>query len=173
MGKAMSVTVQSALASVQASTRRLRETARELVLIATEDQPRDCQVHLVTVINDAALDVAAEAEQADAELNPLRRAGGGLPAAAASPLAVAQCQAHVNVLGAALVRDLAAPDRLGDLAALGRERGREATAWAREIARCVQTCQQLIWTDMEPALLGYWRELADITDRSCVSGDGR
>jgi hypothetical protein len=26
---------------------------------------------------------------------------------------------------------------------------------------------------VQPALLNYWRELADITGRSCVSGDGR
>lgn len=168
----MTLTVLSALNAVASSTRRLREAVGELVVIATEDQPRDCQVHLVTVINDAALDVDAEAELADAALRPGRQAEGA-PAAAAASLAVAQCQARVNALGAALVRELATPERLSDLAALGRERGREAGAWAREIARCVQACQHLIWTEVQPALLGYWQELADITGRTGVSVDRR
>ena len=42
----MTVTIESALSEVQASARRLREIVRELVLIAVEDQPRNCQVHL-------------------------------------------------------------------------------------------------------------------------------
>jgi hypothetical protein len=161
----MTMTVQSALRAVASSARRLRETVGELVLTATEDQPRACQAHLVTVIHDAALDVGAEAEQAAAALYPGRQAGPSLP--------VAQCQAHVNALGAALVRELAAPERLSDLTELGREHGREAAAWAGEIVRCVQACQHVIWTDVQPALLDYWQELADSTDRSRVSGDGR
>jgi hypothetical protein len=65
----MTVTEQSALANVSASVRRLIDTVRELVLIADEDQPRDCQVHLITLVRDAALDMAAEAEQADSALS--------------------------------------------------------------------------------------------------------
>jgi hypothetical protein len=77
------------------------------------------------------------------------------------------------LLGAALVRALAAPEIQNDLAALGRERGREVSAWVREISRCIQACQIALWTEVQPALLGYWQELADITGRSNVSGDGR
>jgi hypothetical protein len=164
----MTVTVQSALTEVQASARRLRETARELVLTAVEDQPRNCQVHLVAVVHDAALEVADQAEQADAAVNSQE----GPPPGAASQ-AVAHCQHHVTLLGAALVRELATPERQNDLAALGRERGREVSAWVREISRCIQACQLALWTDVQPALLGYWRELADLTDRTCMSGDGR
>jgi hypothetical protein len=123
-------------------------------------------VHLVTVIGDAALDLASEAEQAAA----LWLANGthGTPRTQASR-AVAGCQAHVNAMGAVLVRKLAPPPILSDLAALGRNRGREAAAWADEIARCIDTCQQLIWTDMQPALLGYWQELVAVSDQSPCS----
>jgi len=167
----MTVTVRSALSEVQASARRLRDLVRELVLTAVEDQPRNCQVHLVTVVHDAALDVAAEAEQADAAVGPEETKGA--PRHAAGPQAVARCQHHVIVLGEVLVRQLAAPELMNDLAALGRERGREVGAWAAEIMRCVQACQIALWTDAGPALLAYWQELADHTDRSYVSGDGR
>jgi hypothetical protein len=163
----MTVTTQSALAGVQASARRLREAARELVLIAVEDQPRGCQVHLIAVVHDAALQAAAEAEQADAAMAPEQGPGG------ATAQTVARCQHHVTLLGAALVQELAAPDLLNDLAALARERGGEVGAWVREIFRCIQACQLALWTDVQPALLGYWRELADITGRSRASGDGR
>jgi hypothetical protein len=166
----MTVTVQSALTQVQASARRLRETARELVLIAVEDQPRNCQAHLVAIVHDAALEVADQAEQAHAAVSP--QDGDGDPPRPV-PQAVAHCQRHVTLLGAALVRGLAAPEMQNDLAALGRERGREVSAWLRESSRCIQACQLALWTDVQPALLGYWRELADITDRSSVSGDGR
>jgi hypothetical protein len=162
----MTVTVRSALSEVQASGRRLREAAQELVLTAVEDQPRNCQVHLVTVVHDAALDVAAEAEQADAALS-VKQPAKGTPAHA-----VARCQHHVTLLGAVLVRGLAAPELLNDLAALGRERGGEVSAWAGEIMRRIQACQLAVWTDMQPALLAYWQELADVTDRSRGSGDG-
>jgi hypothetical protein len=164
----MTVTVQSALTEVQASARRLREAARELVLTAVEDQPRNCQVHLVAVVHDAALEVADQAEQADAAVNSQE---GTLPGAASQ--VVAHCQHHVTLLGAALVRELATPEMQNDLAALGRERGREVSAWVREISRCIQACQLGLWTDVQPALLGYWRELADLTDRTCMSDDGR
>jgi hypothetical protein len=166
----MTVTVQSALDAVQAAAERLSEAVHELVLIAVEDQPRDTEVHLVTVINDAVLDLAAEAEQA----GTLLRADGQLAAVsrAGASRAVAGCQAHVNATGALLVRELATPRRLNDLAALGRQHGREAGAWAKEIVRCIESCQQLIWTDMQPALLGFWLELADATARSCAPGDG-
>jgi hypothetical protein len=164
----MTVTVQSALSEVQASARRLRELVRELVLTAVEDQPRNCQVHLVTVVHDAALDIAAEAEQADAAIDPERTAKGATSHAAA-PHAVARCQHDVILLGAVLVRELAAPELLNDLAALGCERGREVSAWAAEIMRCIQACQIALWTDVQPALLAYWQELADITDRTCAA----
>jgi hypothetical protein len=45
--------------------------------------------------------------------------------------------------------------------------------WVQEVHRRIQACQIALWTDVQPALLNYWRELADITGRSCVSGDGR
>lgn len=158
----MTVTVQSALSAAVSATRRLRDATRELVLIATEDQPQGCQAHLITVVHDAVLDVAAEAEQADTALRQGNGAG-----------AVVRGQEHLTRLGALLVRDLAAPERLDDLVALSRDYGREAGAWAGEIIRSMHGCQQLMWTDVQPALLGYWQELADINDRSRVSGDGR
>ena len=166
----MTVTVQCALAEVQASARRLREIAGELVLTAVEDQPRNCQVHLVAVVHDAALEVAGQADQAEAVVNPPD--GDGTPPMPAEQ-AVAHCQRHITLLGAALVRALAAPEMQNDLAALGRERGREVSAWVREISRCIQACQIALWTEVQPALLGYWQELADITGRSYESGDGR
>ena len=168
----MTVTVQSALAEVQASARRLRDLAGELVLTAVEDQPRNHRLHLFTVVHDAALDITAEAEQADAAVDPEQWAESAPPRAAASQ-AIARCQHHVVRLGSVLVRDLAAPELLGDLAELGRERGGEVSAWTGEIMRCIQACQLALWVDVEPALLGYWRELADITDRSCASGEER
>jgi len=167
----MTVTVQSALTAVAASTRRLREAADELVLFA-EDQPDDCQVHLVTMVQDAALDLAAEAAQADTVLTGLS-APGGSSSTARSAVAVARCQRHLNLLGAALTGDIAAPERLDDLATLAREHGDEVAAWTREIVRCVAACQRLIWTDLQPALLSYWQEIAEMTERACAPGDGR
>jgi hypothetical protein len=166
----MTVTVQSALTEVQDSARRLRDVTRELVLIAVEDQPRNCQVHLVAVVHDAALDVAAEAEQADAAIAREMTAKATAPQVTTAH-AVASCQHHVTLLGAALVGQLAAPDVLNDLATMARERDREVSAWVAEVNRCIQASNVSLWTDMQPALLGYWRELADITDRSCMSGD--
>jgi hypothetical protein len=160
----MTVTVQSALTSVQATADRLGEAVRELVLIAVEDRPRGGEVHLVTLVHDAALDLAAEAEHAGAALRPERRPGDVFLAEASR--AVIDCQAHVNLMGAVLVRELATPGRLNDLTVFGRDRGREAGAWAREIVRCIESCQQLLWTDMQSALLGYWRELADTANRT-------
>ena len=162
----MTVTVESALNSVQASAERLCEAVQELVLIAVEDRPRGTELHLTTLMHDAAMDLAAEAEQARGALRPDGR-GEGMPRAATSPQ-VAECQACINVLGAVLVRELAAPQRITELAALGRDHGREAGAWAAEIIRCIETCQHLLWADVQPALLGYWRELAEAVDRSCA-----
>jgi hypothetical protein len=99
----MTVTVQSALAEVQASTRRLRELARELVLTAVEDQPRNCRVHLVMVVHDAALEATAEAEQAAAALG-LEQTADITPPHAITPQEIARCQHHVSLLGAVLVR---------------------------------------------------------------------
>jgi hypothetical protein len=157
----MTVTVQSALDAVHASATRLAEAVQELVLIAVEDQPRSTESHLITVIHDAVLDIAAEAEQAEALLRANGQAGaapqaGPFPAGASR--IVAGCQAHVNAMGALLARGLMTPERLNDLAVLGRQHGREAGAWAKEIARCLSACQQLAWTDLQPAILAYWEE---------------
>jgi hypothetical protein len=163
----MTVTIQAAYTSVQTAARRLAEAVRELTLIAVEDRPRDSEVHLVTLVNDAALDLAAEAEQADSAVPSV-----GVPMARASQ-AVTGCQDHVNLMGAVLVRELATPERLNDLTVFGRNRGREASAWAKEILRCIESCQHLLWTDMQPALLSYWREVADNNNRTCApGGDG-
>jgi hypothetical protein len=162
----MTVTVQSALTALVAAVRRLSETTGELALIATEDQPRDCQVHLVAVVHDAALDAAAEAGQAEAALASV----GGADGRAAH--AVALSQQHIASLGEVLARGLAAPDFLNDLAALGRERGRETGAWVLEISRCVQACQIALWTDVQPALLAYWQEITD-PDRGAASTPSR
>ena len=161
----MTVTVQSALSSVHAAAGRLSEAVHELVLTAVEDRPRGSEVHLLTVIHDAALDLASESEQIGAALGP-SAAPAGISVTSTSH-SVADCQAHVNSMGAVLVRELAAAERLNDLAALGRERGREAYAWAREIVRCIESCQHLIWTDMQPALLGYWEEIIDVDRDAC------
>jgi hypothetical protein len=168
----MTVTIESALTSAHASAGRLREAVRELTLIAVEDRPGGTEVHLVTLVHDAALDVAAEAEQVEAALRREHPAGGRTPTWSA-PRAVADCQAHVNALGGVLVRELAAPERLGDLAVFSRERGREAGAWVGEIVRCIETCQHLLWTDVQPALLRYWQELADTTNRTGEPSDER
>jgi hypothetical protein len=161
----MTVTIESALTAVHASAGRLSEAVRDLVLTAVEDQPRGTEAHLVTMVHDAALDLAAQAEQAEAALRGVQPGGGqprgAQPRGAAGPPAVAACQARINALGALLAADLAAPRRLNELARFGAERGREAGAWAREIARCVQTCQHLLWTDMQPALLTYWEETTE------------
>lgn len=155
----MTVTVQSALSEVQASARRLRDLVRELVLTAVEDQPRNCQVHLVTVIHDAALEASAEAEQADACMGLAWTTSG---ATHEGTSAVVRCQRHVILLGQVLVRQVAAPEFIDDLNALGRERGREVRTWAAEIVRCIQACQQILWTDLLPAILAYWEEIADM-----------
>jgi hypothetical protein len=142
----MTVTVQTALTAVTASTCRLREATRELELIAVEDLPRRGDVQLVDVVHNAAFELSGAAESA------VRAALRG---------DVATCQEHVTRLGETLVRDLADPDRLADLGALGHLRGREAGAWAGEVIRCVHTCQRALWTDVQPAVLAYWRELAE------------
>ncbi|MDT5367074.1 MAG: hypothetical protein QOC62_1505 [Mycobacterium sp.] len=161
----MTVTIESALTTAQASAKRLREAVGELTLTAVEDRPRGTEVHLVTVVHDAALEVAAQAEQAEAALQSAQKS------LAAS--AIADCQAHVHALGVVLVHELATPERLSDLTAFTRERGREARAWAGEIVRCIETCQHLLWTDIQPALLCYWRELADTTNRTRMLSDDR
>jgi hypothetical protein len=166
----MTVTAQSALADLRASVHRLLETVRELVLIADEDQPRDCHVHLITLVRDAALDIGAEAEQADAALRSLAETAQWPPMATTCG-AAARSQVHLIELGLVLTRDLAEPGRLNDLATLGGQHGREAGAWAGEIVRCIQGCQHLMWTDVQPAVLAYWRELADLIGRASLPAD--
>jgi hypothetical protein len=156
------VTTQSALASVQASAGRLAEAARELVLIAVEDQPSGVKVHLADAVSDAALELISHAEQAAAARN------GVDGSRRAASLAVLATQAHINRLGTVLVSELAAPERLAELARFGSRYGRESTAWAGEVVRCVQTCQQLIWEDLQPTLLAYWEDITD-TDRDTQS----
>jgi hypothetical protein len=162
----MTVTVESALSAVQAAAGRLHEAVQELLLIAVEDGPRNVELHLATIMHDAALDLAAEGEEAWAAL----QASGNHDDTprAVTPRQLVECHGHINVLGAVLVCELAVPERINDLAALGRDHGREAGAWADELVRCIETCQHLLWTDVQPALLGYWRELADMTNRSCA-----
>jgi hypothetical protein len=150
----MIVTVQSRLSSVQVSAGRLQEAVRELTLIAVEDRPRGVTVHLLDAVSDAALELSSHAELAATKLDDIadRRS---------APHAVLAIHAHVNHLGAALTADLAAPERLAELGGFGHRHGRESAAWADEVVRCVQACQQLIWTDLQPALLGFWEEITD------------
>jgi hypothetical protein len=165
----MTVTVESALSAVHKAAGRLHEAVQELLLIAVEDGPRGIELHLATIMNDAALDLAAETEQAVDALAQ-DRSGEGLSRAAAARR-VAQYQGRINVLGAVLVRELASPERITGLAALGAGRGREAGAWAQEIVRCIETCQHLLWTDVQPALAGYWEEIIEMDpDASSESG---
>lgn len=163
----MTVTVESALTSVRASAERLREAVQELVLIAVEDRPRGPEIHLTTQVHDAALDLAAEAEQATSAFPPSGE-GERMPRADAARH-VAQCNASINGLGVILIRELTAAERITELAALGADHGREAGSWAEEVIRCIETCQHLLWMDVQPALLGYWQELADMTNRTCAS----
>jgi hypothetical protein len=155
----MTVTVQSALSALAASVGRLRDSTRELELIAVEDRPRRGDVHLVDVVQHAAFEVAGEAEQA---VRAIRDRD------------VVRCQEHVNRLGGILVGDLAAPERLAELGGLGGRHGREAGAWSAEVVRCVEACQRALWTAVQPAVLAYWRELTDQTnDHDSMSGVGR
>lgn len=162
------MTVHSALTAVQASAGRLRVAAFELVLIADEDAPRGVRHHLVDAVGDAAAEVAGEAAQASALQDPGHERGARRP----GPSAVARCQAHVNTLGTILVLQLAAPERLAGLAGLGRDRGREAGAWAAEVVRRAEVCQRVIWADLQPALLGYWIELIEAKSLDPAADDG-
>jgi hypothetical protein len=141
----MIVTLQDALSAVTRSAHRLREAGVELELIAVEDRPRAGDVHLVDQVQHAAYEIAGAAEMA---------------ARAAARGDVLTCQDQVIALGAALVRDLAAPERTAELGALGDRFGGETRAWAGEVLRCAQNCQRALWTDVQPAIQGYWREMS-------------
>jgi hypothetical protein len=160
----MTVTVESTLSAVQAAAGRLHEAVQELLLIAVEDGPQGIELHLATIMHDAALDLAAEAEQAWVLLQADGRSDN--PSRSVAPGHLAEYQARINGLGAVLVRELAVPGRINDLAALGRNHGREAGAWADEIVRCIETCQHLLWTEVQPTLLSYWQQLAEMTSRT-------
>jgi hypothetical protein len=162
----MTVTVESALTSVHGSAKRLREAVQHLVLIAVEDSPRGTELHLASIMHDAALDLAAEDDHATVALWPDTRTESVSRAAAFRR--VLDYQARINSLGSVLTGELATAERLNHLATLGTAHGREAGAWAEEIIRCIETCQHLLWTDVQPALLVYWRELAALTDRTCT-----
>jgi hypothetical protein len=166
----MTVTVDSALSAVQAAAGRLDEAVQELLLIAVEDGPQGIELHLATIVHDGALDLAAEAEQA---AGALAHDGPGEGAGhAAAAWRVARYQACISVLGAVLVRGLASPERITGLAALGAGRGREAGAWAEEIVRCIETCQHLLWIDVQPTLASYWEEITEM-DPDASGGSGR
>jgi hypothetical protein len=165
----MTVTAESALSAVHVSARRLQEAVQELLLIAVEDGPRGIELHLATIMHDATLDLAAEAEQA---ADALGQDGPGKGMCCTAARQVARYQAHINTLGTVLVRELASGERITELAALGASRGREAGAWAEEIVRCVETCQHLLWAEVQPALLDYWEEIIEM-DRGAFSDPGR
>jgi hypothetical protein len=121
---------------------------------------------LVDMVRNAAVEVAGEAAQASAAVQ-----GSGLRWGA-GPSAVACCQAHVNSLGSVLVQQLAAPKQLAGLAGPGDSQGCEIAKWAAEVARCVQACQRVVWTDLQPALLGYWIELIEANGLDPAASDG-
>ncbi|MFF4273888.1 hypothetical protein [Streptomyces sp. NPDC001536] len=154
------MTVQSAHADLTAAVRRLRDTARELELIGVSDQPHGGDVLLVDEVAGAVLETTGAAEQAAAALRE-------------DAASVARCQAHVHTLGRILVAQLAAPERLAELGALGGEHGREAGTWADEVVRCVHACQQSLWSDVLPAALAYWQEFAELKNHCSTSGTGR
>ncbi|MEU6147391.1 hypothetical protein ABZ848_44465 [Streptomyces sp. NPDC047081] len=154
----MTVTLQSAHTALTAALHRLRDTTRELELIAVSDQPRGGGVVLVDEVADAALETSGAAELAAGA------ARGDCTAA------VAQCQSYVLTLGSVLVDRLAAPERLAELGELGGEFGREAGAWADEVVRCVHACQQALWSDVLPAALAYWQEIAALNTTCSTSG---
>ncbi|MGP4047380.1 hypothetical protein [Streptomyces sp. 2A115] len=157
------MTVQSAYAGLAASVRRLRDTARELELIAVSDQPRGGDVLLVDVVANAALEVTGAAEQAAIALDGNDRTSSD----------VSHCQSHVQTLGRVLVDQLAAPERLAELGAFGAEHGREAEAWADEVIRCVHSCQQSLWSDVLPALFAHGQEIAALKSPCSTSGARR
>ncbi|WP_329246547.1 hypothetical protein OG223_12430 [Streptomyces sp. NBC_01478] len=155
------MTVHSAYAGLTAAAGRLRDTVRELELIAVSDRPRGGDVLLVDEVANAALETMGAAEQARAALGD------------DTPASVALCQSYVQRLGRVLVGQLAAPEHLTELAALGTEHRREAGAWADEVIRCVQACQQTLWHDTLPALLAYWQEIAALNSPCSTSGARR
>ncbi|MGW2517736.1 hypothetical protein ACWC09_12080 [Streptomyces sp. NPDC001617] len=154
----MTVTLQSAHEALTAALHRLRDTTRELELIAVSDQPRGGGVVLVDEVADAALETSGAAELA------VTVAQGD------SGPTVARSQWYVHTLGRVLVDRLAAPERLAELGALGSEFGREAGAWADEVVRCVHACQQALWSDVLPAALAYWQEIAALNTTCSTSG---
>ncbi|MGI5453434.1 hypothetical protein ACQEWB_09730 [Streptomyces sp. CA-249302] len=157
----MTVTLQSAHTALTAALHRLRDTTRELELIAVSDQPRGGGVVLVDEVGNAALEISGASERAATALQ------------GRDATAVALCQSYVHFLGSVLTAQLAAPERLADLGTFGGERGREATAWADEVVTCVQACQRSLWNDVLPATLGYWQEIAAQTSPCSTSGVGR
>lgn len=151
--------VTTALRELHAAATRLRDAIRELEVIAVEDSPRSGDVYLVEIVHHAAFELSGAAEQAVAALDPEATTGtaGGCRSVGCT---VADFHLHVNTLGTTLVRHLAGPERLAELAGLSAY-GPEPKAWSREVARGVATCQDLLWTDLLPALQACWVELVE------------
>jgi hypothetical protein len=154
------VQLEAKLHDLYGRLRHVSECLAEVRTTIREDHPRPGETVLVDIIGDAVDDLLgslAEAEEAtlgaaQALDYPVRmdRARDSL----------ATAQRLVHLVNQRFVSDLKDYEHIAALLRLGRERGRDWSAWARSVHEGLDRCQVPL-ADLYQALFECWLELAE------------
>ena len=150
---------------------RLQELQEVLEAVNTtveEDRPRRKDVVVASSLGDAVLAVRGILEESRAAADDACEAVGHPLDMDRARRALTTCQERFHRFAAEFSHDLAAYERLADLASVAQERGRDWASWVNVVKQGLEQCQVLVEEGRE-ALFLCWQDLAERLGTASVS----
>lgn len=151
-----------------AQLRKLHDMLLALRLTVVEDKPVKGEAALVDQMEDTILDVMGS-------LDECLKAAGAAQKAVGHPLdldrarrALATCQDQFHRIERQYSNDLAAYEKLKDLAGLGNTRRGEWLPWSGSVKDGIEQCRQPL-DGVSNALTGCWQEIAERVGTTSIS----
>lgn len=149
--------IESAFETLASRCRSLRDRLRELRVTFLEDRPRGADLALFSQRAEALDDLAGGAVEAGNAAAQARRAcdGGRIDDGERE---LGACHELLLSACARFEADLGGFERVAELMALARERGREWTAWSVAVRAALGECRRAL-DQAQRAALECWRDL--------------
>jgi|SRR6516225_8922197 hypothetical protein len=164
----MSTSLENSFDSLRRALAGLQETISALHVTVIEDKPKQGAVVLVDQLDTLVVEMSSTLEEAEARAVDAVRTCKSTADLDESRSALCEVHRLVNRFSSLHAGELASYDRIAQLLAMGRERGREWRQWSQVVKVAIDRCSVPMNTAAS-ALLQCWSELAERMARNSVS----
>lgn len=162
------MTLEQSFGSLRQHLLNCREAVAALHVTLTIDRPPKGAAALVDALADSADDLLGGLNDAVTAAHQAQLAVEHPRDAHRVRLALTTCQRSFNRCEQQFSNELMSYERIADLMAFGKERGREWQGWATSVKEALERCRQPLY-DVTHALLLCWQDVAERAEAQLLS----